>query len=597
MGDWQDRIVYYRDFAYTARRLRMANGNIGDVPASSYAELLSGPMIDIYVGESKRHWALHRNLLCHHSETLEAELQSSGKKQKDKLELPDHDPAGFELLVKWLYQGRLDDVSDLIDANQKYEYAVSCHKLYLLCERFDMPQLKNVAIDQYRKGLNEAELVPDAEEINEIYRKSPSGSPFRTLMTKIAARQIMDPESHRDVGTYRDCFVDNPEFAIDLVNAIKQGTGGMLFVDPTDAGNECEYHDHDAGPNCHIKGKGKTKQALKAKAPLHDPNSTKSELSINSVPRALPHRPPRLIPNPQPPARRQARLQDGTSVGPLRRRLTSPASSTVGTTTEHAMAKPLSPTDQKDQPLKAPLPEERLPDPAQEESHPVHDDHLPNSERNSLQPPNNTKDERNAPIEANQDTTSTITDDSSNRRGIWDWARAGTGRLNLIGYIPHPEWKGQPVMVTSKTATDAVNGVLQRKSSNSPHDDFSVPSTTSTGTNGGQSNDEILVAKMEGLGISSASVDEALFSQTKDSSDDLVAAASSINGTPSPKTSKSDASTIRGDFGSPPGTPSPPSRKQTQNGGADAASSPHRIPKYKIALASNLLSSPRKAVS
>ena len=162
MGHWQDRRVYYRDFAFNARRVRMANGNICDVPASSFAEyvpasletpdqdhghdgaydttsvadaasdidfaapmssndnspcalnstrpcpalrpilahrlysqhlhvrakaklqrdrLLSGPMIDIFVGGSKRHWALHRNLLCHHSELLESELYGDGKKK------------------------------------------------------------------------------------------------------------------------------------------------------------------------------------------------------------------------------------------------------------------------------------------------------------------------------------------------------------------------------------------------------------------------------------------------------------------------------------------------------------------------------------
>ena len=224
--------------------------------------LLSGPMINIYVGEARRHWSLHRNLLCHHSEVLEAELEgdADGEERKDELELPDHDPAGFELLVKWLYQGKLDDVSDMADANQKYDYAVSCHKLYLLCERFDMPQLKNVAMDQYRKGLNQAELVPDAEEIDEIYRNSTTASPFRQLMTRIAARQIMDPGSERDVETYRQCFEGNPDFAIDLVKAIKLGTGGRLFIDPTGPGIECEYHDHEAGPSCNLKGKGKVKQ-------------------------------------------------------------------------------------------------------------------------------------------------------------------------------------------------------------------------------------------------------------------------------------------------------------------------------------------------
>ncbi|KAF2622302.1 hypothetical protein BU25DRAFT_214521 [Macroventuria anomochaeta] len=258
---WHDRLVYYRDFAYSTQRLRMANGNIGLVPAATFAELLSGPMIDIYVGEARRRWTLHRNLLCHHSEQLEAELKGTGSHdRKDALELPEHDPVGFELLVKWLYQGKLDNVSDLPDATQKYEYAVSCHALYLLCDRFDLPQLKNVAMDQFRKGLNEAELVPDAEEIDDIYRKSPHGSPFRRLMVKIAARQIMDPDSERDTETYRQCFENNADFAIELVNAIRQGTGGMLLEDPTEKGNECEYHDHENGPNCNVKGKAKGKQ-------------------------------------------------------------------------------------------------------------------------------------------------------------------------------------------------------------------------------------------------------------------------------------------------------------------------------------------------
>ena len=121
-----------------------------------------------------------------------------------------------------------------------------------------MPQLKNVAMDQYRKGLNEAALVPDPDEIDQVYRSSPVGSPFRVLMTRIAARQIMS-DSARDVGTYKQCFENNPDFALDLVTAIKDGTGPVLFDDPTEDGNDpCEFHDHDGnGINCHVKGKGK----------------------------------------------------------------------------------------------------------------------------------------------------------------------------------------------------------------------------------------------------------------------------------------------------------------------------------------------------
>ena len=239
--------------------------------------LLSGPMVDIYVGKQKRHWAIHRNLLCHASDYLASELLAENSNpaldissknrnlngsvngvtaDENHLELTDFDPVGFELFVKWLYQGRIDDVSTFSSDQQKYEYAVACHKLYMLCERFAMPYLKNIAIDQYRRGLSETSLVPDAEEINQIYRESPSNSPFRRLMAKIAARQLMDPEGDKDAETYRMCFQDNPDFAIELFNTIKGESGGMLFDDPTEQ-IDCEYHDHDGGVNCHYKGKAK----------------------------------------------------------------------------------------------------------------------------------------------------------------------------------------------------------------------------------------------------------------------------------------------------------------------------------------------------
>jgi Fe-S cluster assembly iron-binding protein IscA len=217
--------------------------------------LLAGPTVDVYVGAEKRHWSLHRNLLCHHSSWFEPELVGhEGPRAQEygedhKLELLDDDPRGFELLVKYLYQGSLEDMQEMTD-EEKYDHAIACHKLHLLCDKFAMVQLKNIAMDLLRQGLNEAQLVPDPTEINEIYRASPVNSPCRRLMTKIAARQIMDPEVDKDAETYRKCFEDNPDFAVEMVNAIRYSSGGMLFADPT-RGDLCDYHDHSDGQNCH----------------------------------------------------------------------------------------------------------------------------------------------------------------------------------------------------------------------------------------------------------------------------------------------------------------------------------------------------------
>lgn len=228
--------------------------------------LLAGPTVDIFVGAERRHWTLHRNLLCHHSSYFETELVGHEVPRKGKagdgantLELPDGDPRGFELLVKWLYQGALEDAAGMTDM-EKYEHAVACHKLYVLCDKFDMTRLKNMAMDRYRRELNEAQLVPDPDEINEIYRASPTRSPFRKLMTNIAARQIMDPDEDKDAESYRKCFENNPDFAVEMVNAIRSLSGGMLFDDPTE-GEPCDYHDHRDGQQCHSKNSARGEQS------------------------------------------------------------------------------------------------------------------------------------------------------------------------------------------------------------------------------------------------------------------------------------------------------------------------------------------------
>lgn len=220
--------------------------------------LLSGPLVDIYVGTFRKHWSLHQNLLAYHSSYCELEFGSHEVLPKGdaKLELMHDDPKGFELLVKWLYQGCLEDSSSFGSDEEKYAHAVACHKLWLLCDRFDMIKLKNLAMDQYRRCLNESHLVPDADEIDDIYRTSPANSPFRQLMVRIAARQIMDPEIERDAECYRKCFEGNPDFAIEMIKSIRQMSNGILFNDPT-RGDACSYHDHADMSGCPMLSKGK----------------------------------------------------------------------------------------------------------------------------------------------------------------------------------------------------------------------------------------------------------------------------------------------------------------------------------------------------
>jgi hypothetical protein len=222
--------------------------------------LLSGPLVTVIVGADKdqREWTIHRSLLAYQSPYFAQRFgdtvrNAEKENASSRVELLEDSPTAFELFVKWLYQGGIDDVS-AIEFDKKWDYAFACQQLYVLCERLRIPQLKNIAIDQFRRGCYEAGLVPGPEEMIPIYESTPKGSPFRKLISRIAARQIMDPEDNRDASTYEKCFEHSPDFAIDLVNAIRAGMGGKLLKDPTELVG-CEYHDHSEDPVCALNNK------------------------------------------------------------------------------------------------------------------------------------------------------------------------------------------------------------------------------------------------------------------------------------------------------------------------------------------------------
>jgi hypothetical protein len=164
------------------------------------------------------------------------------------------------------------------------------------------------------------------------------------------------------------------------------------------------------------------------------------------------------------------------------------------------------------------------------------------------------------------------------RRGIWDWARAGTGKLNIIGRLPHPEWKSPGSAAASKASSLVVNGAQRPLKPSSPHDDFSIPSTTATEPDNLPQQQLTAAAKIEELGISALSpllpsMSPLDFSQTKGSSDDLIANMSETTGSPSPMLFKHAAWTYKDDTtptGSKAGSPTSPNTPATPHGRSDS---------------------------
>lgn len=240
-------------------------------------------------GDDARSWHLHRSLLAYHSPVFAAQLDTPAAPAKlpptaaaaappeptapdsgtqlvprptssssssprsappdphTTLSLPGTSPDAFALLVKWLYQGRLTRSASL-PASEIWPYTFRCQQLHALAAHFRLPRLQNAAMDEFRHGCNAASLVPAAHEIALAYGSEPPGSEMRRLVSAIAARQMLDPDAARRAAEWRLCF-DIPDFAMDLVDAMRAGVGGLLLPDPTED-RGCVYHVHGEGELC-----------------------------------------------------------------------------------------------------------------------------------------------------------------------------------------------------------------------------------------------------------------------------------------------------------------------------------------------------------
>ncbi len=212
------------------------------------------------------------------------------------------------------------------------------------------------------------------------------------------------------------------------------------------------------------------------------------------------------------------------------------------------------------------------------------------------------------------------------RRGIWEWAKV---------------WKG-PTHSMNMTVSSIDGMLLESGTMSESQDDFSIPSTITSQVLDSEQRAEVAADRMEGFGISSGMSPS--FSQTKRSSDELVAA-SSTSSTPANRNAQSESWSNSNDEtstpsaaskDSPPSTPDTPTpqprRRDTPASGnasmqsstskdvssatkpeshekksngkskpkpspSDGTPSPRHIPTYKIALAPNLLSPARNEVA
>ena len=137
-------------------------------------------LVTIEVGNDKKQFVIHKDLLTFYSDYFRGAFNSSFKEGAEgKLSLLDVDVEVFDIFHKFLYTGCLADGEGHKISSRKLI------RLWLFGDQFMIPCFQNSVVDAILKRMDVALVIPDITCIKLVWENTLRSAPLRKFMLDI----------------------------------------------------------------------------------------------------------------------------------------------------------------------------------------------------------------------------------------------------------------------------------------------------------------------------------------------------------------------------------------------------------------------------
>lgn len=191
--------------------------------------MMSGPKVDIYVGKSKKHYPIPKQLLEHYSPYFDKCFNGSFiEGQTQKLKLPEDSVEDFDVLLDYMVYGNVSEVLDVLKTGK--DTVRRCMSFFEYADKYGIADVEEAIHDPLEKAL----VAYGAEEfharyIEVVYRITPSNSPLRILMAKAA---LSFAGLDNDIHPYQKQEEQVEGFAADLLKQTRASLDDTYWTDP-----------------------------------------------------------------------------------------------------------------------------------------------------------------------------------------------------------------------------------------------------------------------------------------------------------------------------------------------------------------------------
>lgn len=161
--------------------------------------MISGPRVDIYVGQDKKHYPLPKLLLCYYSPYFDRCFNGNFKEgESQKLELPEDEVADFELLIEHLLTGSIS--METIKATTKSWNLERCIGFLSYTDKYLLGEVaSNVIMDSTKSFLANRSQALKSSQIEVVFRALPAQHPLRVMMVRAAISKGLEPHRYPEL--------------------------------------------------------------------------------------------------------------------------------------------------------------------------------------------------------------------------------------------------------------------------------------------------------------------------------------------------------------------------------------------------------------
>lgn len=164
------------------------------------------------------------------------------------VELPEEDPATFDIVYAWLYSQKLTQVCEGED--------VTCNltqisQVFVLAEKYEMSALCNAALDEIIRHYEVSNKV--TPNLTYIYENTARGSSLRRVVLATYTAQPKHLSEVLQTQEIEAVFLACPEFLLDMSKLLSTSLSAIAPVKSMPEGkarhvaDPCQYHHHAEG--------------------------------------------------------------------------------------------------------------------------------------------------------------------------------------------------------------------------------------------------------------------------------------------------------------------------------------------------------------